>query len=40
LPTTTVARHEQHLAFLDVCLGLKSNGTGGGANNWFRSAVG
>jgi N-acetylglucosamine-6-phosphate deacetylase len=31
LPTTTVARHEQHLAFLDVCRGLKSNGTGGAA---------
>ncbi|HKI35858.1 MAG TPA: N-acetylglucosamine-6-phosphate deacetylase [Gemmataceae bacterium] len=29
LPTTTVARHEQHLAFLDVCGRLKRDGTGG-----------
>lgn len=29
LPTTTVARHEQHLAFLDVCRRLKAEGTGG-----------
>jgi len=29
LPTTTVARHEQHLAFLDVCRRLKHDGTGG-----------
>jgi N-acetylglucosamine-6-phosphate deacetylase len=29
LPTTTVARHEQHLAFLDVCRRLKKAGTGG-----------
>ncbi len=29
LPTTTVARHEQHLAFLDVCRLLKPDGTGG-----------
>jgi N-acetylglucosamine-6-phosphate deacetylase len=29
LPTTTVARHEQHLAFLDVCRQLKHEGTGG-----------
>ncbi len=29
LPTTTVARHEQHLAFFDVCRRLKSEGTGG-----------
>jgi N-acetylglucosamine-6-phosphate deacetylase len=28
LPTTTVARHEQHLAFLDVCRRLKREGTG------------
>jgi N-acetylglucosamine-6-phosphate deacetylase len=28
LPTTTVARHEQHLAFLDVCRRLKHEGTG------------
>jgi N-acetylglucosamine-6-phosphate deacetylase len=31
LPTTTVARHEQHLAFLDVCRRLKHEGTGGAA---------
>lgn len=31
LPTTTVARHEQHLAFLDVCRRLKQEGTGGAA---------
>src|SRR5579872_1721645 len=31
LPTTTVARHEQHLAFLDVCRRLKREGTGGAA---------
>src|SRR5438270_5602323 len=29
LPTTTVARHEQHLAFLQVCRRLKREGTGG-----------
>ncbi len=29
LPTTTVARHEQHLAFLEVCRQLKHEGTGG-----------
>jgi N-acetylglucosamine-6-phosphate deacetylase len=29
LPTTTVARHDQHLAFLDVCRRLKRDGTGG-----------
>ena len=29
LPTTTVARHEQHLAFLDVCRRLKNRATGG-----------
>jgi N-acetylglucosamine-6-phosphate deacetylase len=29
LPTTTVARHEQHLAFLQVCRRLKAEGTGG-----------
>jgi N-acetylglucosamine-6-phosphate deacetylase len=28
LPTTTVARHEQHLAFLDICRRLKQEGTG------------
>ena len=28
LPTTTVARHDQHLAFLDVCRALKKSGTG------------
>jgi N-acetylglucosamine-6-phosphate deacetylase len=28
LPTTTVARHEQHLAFLEVCRRLKGEGTG------------
>src|ERR1700681_3186263 len=28
LPTTTVARHEQHLAFLDVCRRLKRDGSG------------
>ena len=31
LPTTTVARHELHLAFLDVCRRLKQHGTGGAA---------
>jgi N-acetylglucosamine-6-phosphate deacetylase len=31
LPTTTVARHDQHLAFLDVCRRLKRDGTGGAA---------
>ena len=31
LPTTTVARHDQHLAFLDVCRRLKAAGTGGAA---------
>jgi N-acetylglucosamine-6-phosphate deacetylase len=29
LPTTTVARHEQHLAFLDVCRRLRREGSGG-----------
>lgn len=29
LPTTTVARHEQHLAFLDVCRRLQREGTHG-----------
>jgi N-acetylglucosamine-6-phosphate deacetylase len=29
LPTTTVARHEQHLAFLDVCRRVRREGTGG-----------
>jgi N-acetylglucosamine-6-phosphate deacetylase len=29
LPTTTVARHEQHLAFLRVCQQLKPTATGG-----------
>src|SRR5262249_42165552 len=29
LPTTTVARHEQHLVFLDTCRRLKAEGTGG-----------
>jgi N-acetylglucosamine-6-phosphate deacetylase len=29
LPTTTVARHEQHLAFFEVCRRLKKEGTGG-----------
>jgi N-acetylglucosamine-6-phosphate deacetylase len=29
LPTTTVARHEQHLAFLGVCRRLLREGTGG-----------
>jgi N-acetylglucosamine-6-phosphate deacetylase len=29
LPTTTVARHEQHLTFFDVCRRLKHAGTGG-----------
>src|SRR5262245_28328745 len=28
LPTTTVARHEQHLAFLTVCPRLQRDGTG------------
>jgi N-acetylglucosamine-6-phosphate deacetylase len=28
LPTTTVARHDQHLAFLDTCRRLKCEGTG------------
>jgi N-acetylglucosamine-6-phosphate deacetylase len=31
LPTTTVARLEQHHAFLDVCRRLKAEGTGGAA---------
>jgi N-acetylglucosamine-6-phosphate deacetylase len=31
LPTTTAARHEQHLAFLDVCRRLQSADTGGAA---------
>jgi N-acetylglucosamine-6-phosphate deacetylase len=29
LPTTTVARHDQHLAFLDICRRLRRDGTGG-----------
>lgn len=29
LPTTTVARHDQHLAFLDVCRKLRHQNTGG-----------
>lgn len=29
VPTTTVARHDQHLAFLTVCRKLKREGTGG-----------
>jgi N-acetylglucosamine-6-phosphate deacetylase len=29
LPTTTVARHDQHLAFLEMCRRLKREGTGG-----------
>src|SRR6516162_3507440 len=29
LPTTTVARHEQHLAFLSVCRRLQREGSGG-----------
>src|SRR5687768_12303375 len=29
LPTTTVARHDQHLAFLDTCRRLRRDGTGG-----------
>lgn len=29
LPTTTVARHERHLAFLDVCRRLQRDGSGG-----------
>src|SRR5882724_9518861 len=29
LPTTTVGRHDQHLAFLELCRGLKRDGTGG-----------
>lgn len=28
LPTTTVARHDQHLAFLQICQRLKKEGTG------------
>jgi N-acetylglucosamine-6-phosphate deacetylase len=31
LPTTTVARHEQHLALLETCRRLKMEGTGGAA---------
>jgi len=31
LPTTTVARHEQHLSFLETCRRLKAEGTGGSA---------
>jgi N-acetylglucosamine-6-phosphate deacetylase len=31
LPTTTVARREQHLSFLETCRRLKSEGTGGAA---------
>ncbi|MBI1831497.1 MAG: amidohydrolase family protein [Planctomycetes bacterium] len=29
LPTTTVARHDQHLAFLDICRRLRHQDTGG-----------
>src|SRR5262249_10828036 len=29
LPTTTVARHDQHLAFLHVCRRVNKEGTGG-----------
>jgi N-acetylglucosamine-6-phosphate deacetylase len=29
LPTTTVARHDQHLAFLDACRSLQDRATGG-----------
>jgi N-acetylglucosamine-6-phosphate deacetylase len=29
LPTTTVARHDQHLTFLNTCRKLKKDGTGG-----------
>jgi N-acetylglucosamine-6-phosphate deacetylase len=29
LPTTTVARHDQHLAFLELCRRLQQDGTGG-----------
>src|SRR3954470_17797363 len=29
LPTTTVARHDQHLAFLDACRRMQREGTGG-----------
>jgi N-acetylglucosamine-6-phosphate deacetylase len=29
LPTTTVARHDQHLAFLETCRRLKQEGSGG-----------
>jgi len=29
LPTTTVARHDQHLAFLDICRRLRHEDTGG-----------
>ncbi|MBY0524045.1 MAG: N-acetylglucosamine-6-phosphate deacetylase [Gemmataceae bacterium] len=29
LPTTTVARHDQHMAFFNVCRKLKHEGTGG-----------
>jgi N-acetylglucosamine-6-phosphate deacetylase len=29
LPTTTVARQEQHVAFLEICRRLKAEGTGG-----------
>src|SRR5256886_583078 len=32
LPTTTVARHEQHLEFLKDCRRLKREGTGGCSN--------
>src|SRR5579871_6895855 len=31
LPTTTVARHEQHIAFLEVCRRFRAEGTGGAA---------
>lgn len=31
LPTTTVARHDQHLAFFEACRKLKKTGTGGAA---------
>jgi N-acetylglucosamine-6-phosphate deacetylase len=29
LPTTTIARHDQHLVFLELCRRLKKEGTGG-----------
>src|SRR5579871_2318537 len=31
LATTTVARHEQHISFLETCRRLKAEGTGGSA---------